>query len=206
MIDGVGIMFTVTVTVVVSSQVPLVPTTVYVCVLVGDAVTVAPVVPLNPVAGLHTYEPAPLAVIPTLLPAHTAGLAGETDMVISASTFTSAVAVLVHPLCVPVTVYVCVLVGEAATVAPVVPLNPVAGDHEYVVAPLAVSVVLPPVQMVLESGVTVITGSGVTVTVVVAVDEQLPVVPVTVYVVVLVGLAVTFAPVVPLKPVAGDQL
>lgn len=48
----------------------------------------------------------------------------------------------------PVTVYVVVEPGAAFTVAPVVALNPVEGDHEYVVAPLAVIFVLPPLQMV----------------------------------------------------------
>ena len=45
-------------------------------------------------------------------------------------------------LSVPVTVYVEVEAGDAVTVAPVVALSPVAGVHEYVVAPLAVSVAL----------------------------------------------------------------
>ena len=96
--------FTVTVTFTVSSQVPLVPITLYVVVVVGAAVTIAPVVPLNPVAGLQLYAVAPPAVNPTLLPSQTEGLAGETVTVISASTVTTAVAVLVQPLCVPVTV------------------------------------------------------------------------------------------------------
>ena len=46
---------------------------------------------------------------------------------------------LVHPL-VPVTVYRVVLVGLAVTTDPVVALRPVAGDHVYVLAPLAVNV------------------------------------------------------------------
>ena len=45
-------------------------------------------------------------------------------------------------LSVPVTVYVEVEDGFAVTVVPVVALNPVAGVHEYVVVPLAVSVAL----------------------------------------------------------------
>jgi hypothetical protein len=47
---------------------------------------------------------------------------------------------------------------------------------------------------------------GFTVTVEVAVLEQAPILPVTVYVIVVVGLAVTLLPVVPLRPVAGDQV
>ena len=46
-------------------------------------------------------------------------------------------------------------------------------------------------------------GNGFTVTVTVCVVEQLPLVPVTVYVVVVVGNAKTETPVVALKPVAG---
>jgi hypothetical protein len=50
---------------------------------------------------------------------------------------------------------------------------------------------------------TVTTGKGFMVTVDVALDVQVPTVPVTVYVVVIVGLAVTLAPVVALSPVDG---
>ena len=71
------------------------------------------------------------------------------------------------------------------------------------VAPPAVNVVDPPLQ-ILVLGETV-SPSGVTVTVTVPVAEHDPVVPVTVYVVVVVGLAVTLAPVEADKPVDGDQ-
>ena len=74
-----------------------------------------------------------------------------------------------------------VAVGEAITDAPLVELNPVAGDQLYVDAPLAVRVVLPPGQYDAEEGVTVIVGKGFTVTVTVAVFVQpLAPVPVTV--------------------------
>jgi hypothetical protein len=50
-------------------------------------------------------------------------------------------------------------------------------------------------------------GSGLTRTLDVAVSLQpIPIDPITVYVVVLVGFAVTEAPVVALKPVAGDHV
>jgi hypothetical protein len=49
----VGVGFTVTVDVMEEVQVALVPTIVYVVVTVGFAVTLVPVVPLKPVAGLQ---------------------------------------------------------------------------------------------------------------------------------------------------------
>jgi hypothetical protein len=56
-------------------------------------------------------------------------------------TVTVTCAVAVQPLAVPVTVYVIVEEGLAETLAPVVALRPVAGDHVYEFAPLAVRVV-----------------------------------------------------------------
>ena len=62
-------------------------------------------------------------------------------------TVTVTVDVPVQPFApVPVIVYVVVAVGLAVTVAPVVALNPVAGDHAYVLAPLAVTLTDPPAQ------------------------------------------------------------
>jgi hypothetical protein len=55
-------------------------------------------------------------------------------------------------------------------------------------------------------GETVITGIGLTVTVTCAVAVHPRASPVTVYVVVEVGLAVTDEPVVALNPVAGDHI
>ena len=49
----------------------------YVVVVVGLAVTVAPVVADKPVDGLHRYVFAPLAVRDVLLPLHIVGAAGE---------------------------------------------------------------------------------------------------------------------------------
>jgi hypothetical protein len=69
----------------------------------------------------------------------------------------------------------------------------------------AVSVVPEPMQITAEVGLTVTTGAF-TVTADVAVALQpLPSVPVTVYVVVVVGLAVTVVPVVGDKPATGNH-
>ena len=52
-----------------------------------------------------------------------------------------------QPVAVPVTIYVVVFAGLAVTDAPVVGDKPVVGLHVYVVAPLAVNVVLAPAHM-----------------------------------------------------------
>lgn len=103
----------------------------------------------------------------------------------------------------PVTVYVVVVDGLATTVAPVVALNPAAGDHVYELAPEAVMVVVvTPEQIVVAVAVVVITGvdpAAVTFTTAVAVAVQVVTgsVPVTVYVVAptAVGDATTVEPV-----------
>ena len=113
--------------------------------------------------------------------------------------------VAVQPLAfVPVTVYVVVDAGDAVTDEPVVLLNPVAGLQVYVLAPDAFNTVDCPAQ--IDAGRTEITGDGVTVTVTCAVEVHPFLVPVTVYVVVVVGEAVTEVPVVLLNPVAGDHV
>ena len=56
-----------------------------------------------------------------------------------------------------------VVIGLAVTIAPVVVFNPVEGDHAYVDAPLAVSAVLLPLQILGAEGVTVKLGRGFTV-------------------------------------------
>jgi len=103
--------------------------------------------------------------------------------VITGSGFTVTVtcAVAVHPLLsVPVTVYVVVEEGVAVTEEPVEELRDADGLQVYVLAPLAVSVADAPLQMA-GGGVTVITGSGFTVTVTCAVAvHPLLSVPVTV--------------------------
>ena len=95
---------TVTVTVVSAVHVPLVPVTVYVVVVAGDAATVVPVVPLNPVAEVHAYVVAPLAVSDTLSPAQIVPLAGVTLITKLLLTVTVTVEEELHPRLVPVTV------------------------------------------------------------------------------------------------------
>ena len=78
---------------------PFVPVTVYVVVVGGLAVTVAPVVEDNPVAGVHVYVVAPFAVNETLVPAHIAeGDAGLTFIVGTGETVIVVLAELEHPL------------------------------------------------------------------------------------------------------------
>ena len=74
-----------------------------------------------------------------------------------------------------------VTVGLAITLAPLTVLSPVDGDHEYVFAPLAVSVMLDPLQIVAVDGDTLTVGLAFTVTIIVLVPVQLLLpVPVTV--------------------------
>ena len=153
--------------------------------MVGLAVTVAAVVEDKPAAGLQIYVVAPLTVSETLLPLHIVADEGVTVIVGCGFTVTVVVAVFVHPFpSVPVTVYVVVVVGFAVTVAPVGEDKPVAGLQVYVVAPLAVSDVLLPLQIVAVVGETVTVGLGFTVTVIVVVDVHEPAVAVMVNVVV----------------------
>jgi hypothetical protein len=90
-----------------------------------------------------------------------------------------------------VTLYAVVVAGLTLTEA----LVPKLSDQTYPVAlPLAVILVPEPLHTVPTPAVTVTLGGCDTVTVVVAVAEQLPPVAVTVYVVVIAGLTVTACP------------
>ena len=81
----------------------------------------------------------------------------------------------------PTTEYVVVVTGFALTLAPVVTFKPVPGIQVYVAAPLAVSDVELPEQMIAEEGVTVTVGRGYMVITCEAVPVQPPApVPVTV--------------------------
>jgi hypothetical protein len=120
--------FTLTVVVVTAVQVPAVPVMVYTVVTVGLAVTLEPVVELNPVPGLHTYVEAPVAVSVVELPLQI--VAGRTVTVGLLTTVTVVVSEFTQPFAsVPVIVYCVVLGGLAVTVEPVVALKPVPGLH-----------------------------------------------------------------------------
>jgi hypothetical protein len=94
----VGAAFTITVFVAVFEQpLALVPVTVYVTVVVGDALTVAPVVAESPVFGAHVYVTPPVAVNEVELPEHIVTPA-PAEIVGNAFTDTILVAVLEQPL------------------------------------------------------------------------------------------------------------
>lgn len=131
---------------------------------------------------------------------------GDTVTVGVALTVIVTCCVAVQPFVLPVTVYVAVLGGKAVTTTPDVALRLAAGAHVYVVAPYARKVKLSPEQRLGAGGTTEITGIVLTVTRTVVLDWHIPLVPVTVYKVVTVGLAVTVAPVVALSPAAGAQV
>ncbi len=122
------------------------------------------------------YVDAPDAVNVAVAPAQIAAL--FTVTVKLETTVTVEVFVELQLPVVPVIVYIVVLGGLALTLEPVVALNPVPGLQLYVVAPLAVSVVGDPEQMVDELTFTV--GVALTVTVVLTALVHPPVVPVTV--------------------------
>ena len=93
----------------------------------------------------------PLSVmLPVVLSQVVGLLSDEPEITGALLTVTVAIAELVHAVAVLVAVIVYVVVAEgfAVTVAPVDVLSPVAGDHEYVLAPEAVSVAELPAQMV----------------------------------------------------------
>ena len=96
------------------------------------------------------------------------------EMLGAAVNVTVTVVVAVHPATfVPVTLYVVVARGVDVTEVPVVADNPVAGDHAYVDAPLAVNVDDAPGQIEVGAAVAEITSciGCVTVTEAVVVHE-----------------------------------
>jgi hypothetical protein len=99
----IGRGLTVTVTDAVFVHPEVVPVTVYVVVVPGDAVTVAPVDGERPVVGDHVYVVAPEAVNVVEAPAHMAVL-GLTVTVGGGRTVTVTWSVVTQPAVVPVTV------------------------------------------------------------------------------------------------------
>ena len=178
--DTVGLEFTVTGATAVSVQPAVVLVTVYVVVVVNAAVLGFDIDTKPPV---QLYVVAPLAVNVVLSPLQILGL--FTVTVGLGFTVTVAIAVPVQPLVVPITVYVVVVVSAAVLGFDIGANPPV---QLYVVAPLAVNVVLSPLQIL--GLLTVTVGFGFTVTVAIAVPVQPAVVPVTVYVVVVGKAAV----------------
>ena len=143
---------------------------------------------------------APLAVNSELAPLHIADGLADADTVGNGFTVTVTVAVPVHPaVLVPVTVYVVVALSVTVLLAPV----PNPPDQLYVLAPLAVNSELAPEHIAAGLADADTVGNGFTVTVTVAVPVHPAVlVPVTVYVVVALGVTVLLAPV----PNPPDQL
>lgn len=199
--------FTLTVTVAVSIQpLPSVPITVYIVVVAGPAIGEGQLVQLKPVAGDHAYELAPVANSCTesfrqmvlLLPAATSGCVLTVTVTVSCAE---------QPLLsLPVTMYVVVVAGLAMGLGQLVQLSPVAGVHVKVSAPVASNVTPMPLHIAV-SPPAATTGRGLTVTLTVSRAEQLlPLVPVTIYMVVVVGLAVGAAQFVQLSPDAGVQI
>ena len=143
--------------------------------------------------GIQLYEEVPAAFNVALPPMQIVELGDEAVTVGCAPTVMTIVCTFVQPFAaVPVTVYVVVTVGVTTTLGP--ESDP--GIHPYVDAPVALSVVFPPVQIELFVAVGVTVGEGFTVMTRVAVLVQpLAAVPVTTYVVVVVGETVTVVPV-----------
>jgi len=192
---GVGLTVTVTDFVPVHPS-ALVPVTVYVVVVVGDTVLLAPLPRLCD----QLYVLAPPAVNMDDEPEHIVDGDAEAVTVGVGFTVTVTVFVPVHPSAlVPVTVYVVVVVGVTVLLAPL----PRLCDQLYVLAPPAVNVDDEPEHIVDDDAEAVTVGVGFTVTVTDFVPVQPAVlVPVTAYVVVEVGDTVLELPV----PNPPDQL
>ena len=90
-------------------------------------------------------------------------------------TFTVTVDVAVHPLLpVTITVYVVVDVGLAVGCASVVELNPVAGNHAYVLPTIAAVPIAPLVVVQFKFNVEPASAVGFAFTVTITVSEQVP--------------------------------
>lgn len=186
-------------------QVPLPDKTEYVVVVVGDTVTEADAGGLDPELAVHVNGPAPLEVNVTLCPAQIV----ESDGVIAidgvAEIDTVATAEDVQVPEPTKTEYVVVIVGETVTVATDGGLEPELAVHAYGPAPPEVNTTLCPAHIVDREGVIATVPAEFTLTVITEKLVQVPLVLVTVYVVVAVGVVTTTEPVGELKPVPGTQ-
>jgi len=137
------------------------------------------------------YVFAPLAVNTEVAPLHIAAGLADALTVGNRFTVTLTAAVPEHPaVLVPVTVYVVVELGVTVLLAPL----PKVCDQLYVFAPLAVNTELAPLHIAAGLADAVTDGNGFTVTLTVAVPVHPAVfVPVTVYVVVELGVTVMLA-------------
>lgn len=141
--------------------------------------------------GIHVYVAAPEPVSEVLPPLQIVASVAVAVTVGGAPTTTVTCAVLEQPADVPVIVYVVVEPGVTVCVAPF----RLPGIQLYVVAPPPVNVTELPVQMDELEEVAVTVGVGFTVMVRVAGSvHPFAAVPVTVYVVVVVGETVTVVP------------
>jgi hypothetical protein len=148
---------------------------------------------------------APVADSVVLLPLHTNVLPVVVTLP-SAPTATVTVVEPLQPLSDPLIVYVVVAVGDANTVPPVVVLSPVAGDQVNDEAPLATRVVVLPLHNEVLPEITMAGPALIATDLVVAAEQPLLPVPVTVYVVDTIGDAVTLAPLLALSVAAGDHV
>ena len=99
------------------------------------------------------------------------------------------------------------LKGVAVTIDPVDAFKLPAGAHVYEAPPLAVNVVEVPEHIGVAVALTPNVGDGITlITILSILLQPAPLEPVTVYVVVTFGNALTLAPVFALKPVEGDHV
>ena len=168
----------------------------------GLATGLAMFVALKPADGLQEYIVPPDAFKLTPEPIQVVSFEPASAMILLTVIVTESDAE--HPIpSVTNTVYVVVTIGVAMGLKIVVSLSPDEGLHAKVIPPDAPSVIFPPMQIV-SFGPASAGGEGLTVTVTVEVFEHKDKsVPVIVYVVILVGFAVTVVPVVELNPAAG---
>jgi hypothetical protein len=179
-IETVGKGLTTIVIVRVEEQAPIAPVTVKVVVTVGDTTAVA--VSIFP--GFQVKDAAPEALNVVLLPIHILVDVAEALTVGVGVTNKLCVVELIQPKAlVPVTVNTVEVAGLTVTVAPL----KLPGFQVKDVAPEAVNVAVFPLQIVVGEAEAIIVGVGLTVIAIVRVDEHIPLAPVNVNTVEVVG-------------------